>query len=351
MKESAGSFEIAFTGDVCFGDFEKYTKSPFVNIIEYLKDYSIVINLEAPFIPNEIQFPQKSKISLRSPESAVESLHLLKPYLVNLANNHTNDFGKIGFENTKAILESNGLNYFGAGYLNDNHNVFADHTNKIVFFAYVTRSVDLSGTKLFNDIEFAGPKEYSLDLFVKQSQEYKNYRKIVLFHWGIEDLHYPLPEQVVIARKLIDSGCDLIIGNHSHVIQSFEKYNGKWIFYCLGHFFFPHYLSHFLRDGKVVKSLDFQTTARRKSIIPVFNLKNEQINLERIINITANEKFEPVYNNKKFIYNVFLFKNINLYKIFYYIYTNLIILNGLPARFIRKINRLFGVKKNFKNHE
>ncbi len=40
---------------------------------------------------------------------------------------------------------------------------------------------------------------------------------------------------------MIDSGADLIIGTHPHVIQIKEKYNGKWIYYSIGNFVFDQY--------------------------------------------------------------------------------------------------------------
>ena len=37
---------------------------------------------------------------------------------------------------------------------------------------------------------------------------------------------------------MIDAGFDLIIGMHPHVLQGYEVYNGKYIFYSLGNFVF-----------------------------------------------------------------------------------------------------------------
>ena len=36
----------------------------------------------------------------------------------------------------------------------------------------------------------------------------------------------------------IDEGADLVIGSHPHVIQGYEKYNGRYIVYSLGNFCF-----------------------------------------------------------------------------------------------------------------
>lgn len=37
---------------------------------------------------------------------------------------------------------------------------------------------------------------------------------------------------------MIDAGYDLIIGMHPHILQGFEVYKGKYIFYSLGNFVF-----------------------------------------------------------------------------------------------------------------
>ena len=36
----------------------------------------------------------------------------------------------------------------------------------------------------------------------------------------------------------VDEGADLVIGSHPHVIQGYEKYNGRYIVYSLGNFCF-----------------------------------------------------------------------------------------------------------------
>jgi poly-gamma-glutamate synthesis protein (capsule biosynthesis protein) len=56
----------------------------------------------------------------------------------------------------------------------------------------------------------------------------------VSLHWGEEFNHYPSPQQVVDARAMIDSGADLILGHHSHVLQGIEEYKSGVIAYNLG---------------------------------------------------------------------------------------------------------------------
>lgn len=333
---------ISFTGDICFGDVDKFTKTPFKNIGDKLSQLNCVVNLEAPFLPRSYQeYPIKSKVSLKSFDDSVNFLNQIKPFLVNLANNHINDFGNFGAENTKYILQKNGFRHFGAGLPNDDHNIFVVEKEKIIFLSYTTRSSDLSGSKLFEDVGFIGPKEYSFSLIQKQIATYHDFKTVVLFHWGIEDIHYPLPEQVEIGRSLIDAGVDLVVGNHPHVIQSYEQYKGKWIFYCLGHLYFPHYESKYLNEKGMEQTYwDIHDKHRNISIIPVIKIDEQEIKLLEILTIKTKDNFEPYIVNFTPKYNTFLFKNILLYRTFYSFRQRLIYLFYLPFRFVKKLIRI-----------
>lgn len=61
---------------------------------------------------------------------------------------------------------------------------------------------------------------------------------IVSFHWGTEKSNYPDETQKALAHTAVDSGADLVLGHHPHVLQGIEKYKGKNIVYSLGNFCF-----------------------------------------------------------------------------------------------------------------
>ena len=44
--------------------------------------------------------------------------------------------------------------------------------------------------------------------------------------------------QIQLGHIAVDEGADLVIGSHPHVIQGYEKYNGRHIVYSLGNFCF-----------------------------------------------------------------------------------------------------------------
>ena len=60
---------------------------------------------------------------------------------------------------------------------------------------------------------------------------------IPVMHWGWES-EPANDREKQLARLLIDSGADLIVGGHPHVTQETEYYQGKLIVYSLGNFVF-----------------------------------------------------------------------------------------------------------------
>ncbi|MFH8798616.1 CapA family protein [Streptomyces sp. NPDC017936] len=64
---------------------------------------------------------------------------------------------------------------------------------------------------------------------------------VVSLHWGTEWQDAPDTFQITLARRLTASrtggrpDIDLILGTHAHVPQAYEKVNGTWVVYGLGH--------------------------------------------------------------------------------------------------------------------
>ena len=66
---------------------------------------------------------------------------------------------------------------------------------------------------------------------------------VVIFmpHWGPEDSSTPNWIQLNLAHTLVDSGADLVVGNHTHVVQGYQKIDHTWVFYGLGNFVFDQW--------------------------------------------------------------------------------------------------------------
>jgi poly-gamma-glutamate capsule biosynthesis protein CapA/YwtB (metallophosphatase superfamily) len=61
---------------------------------------------------------------------------------------------------------------------------------------------------------------------------------IAMPHWGPEDSPYPNEYQLHFAQVAVEAGADLVVGNHTHVVQAIQQINGVDVFYGLGNFVF-----------------------------------------------------------------------------------------------------------------
>lgn len=62
---------------------------------------------------------------------------------------------------------------------------------------------------------------------------------VVSFHWGQASRPATLTDyERTLGRAAIDFGADVVFGHHHHFLRGIEFYNGKPIFYGLGHFVF-----------------------------------------------------------------------------------------------------------------
>nr|WP_204617195.1 CapA family protein [Desulforadius tongensis] len=139
---------------------------------------------------------------------------------VNLANNHTMDYLQQGYADTVAVLDALGIGYFG---------------NNIKLIKRVKGvNVGMLGYRGWWDNQRIKTQIKTDIASLKQQAPVV----IVSFHWGEERANYPNSVQKNLGRWAIDSGADLVLGHHPHVIQGIENYKGKIIVYSLANFVF-----------------------------------------------------------------------------------------------------------------
>ncbi len=61
---------------------------------------------------------------------------------------------------------------------------------------------------------------------------------IAMPHWGPEDTSEPNSYQLHFAQVAVEAGADVVMGNHTHVVQAIQQINGIDVFYGLGNFVF-----------------------------------------------------------------------------------------------------------------
>jgi poly-gamma-glutamate synthesis protein (capsule biosynthesis protein) len=207
----------------------------------YKIDFNIdefVFNLETPLSCSGT--PAKFKVNICQDGSYILDTFKKRPLAVSLANNHIMDFGEEAFLKTKEILSSQNIPLFGAGLESENFNnpAIVDFAGKkIALLGYSCPSTH----SIFGDNISNGSAKLDIDKMIEDIEYLKPRVDFIIIqpHWGIQEIPFPKFSDREIAHKLIDSGADLIIGHHAHVIQSFETYRDKYIFYGLGNFIFP----------------------------------------------------------------------------------------------------------------
>ena len=139
--------------------------------------------------------------------------------VVTLANNHTLDYGKKGYESTVASLEAEKVAYV------ENDSILLVQTRSgLTIGVYAMTYANMDEDNMRNGISML--KNRGAEVI------------IVAAHWGAE-LHYePIDDQVRLAHAAIDAGAHIVYGSHPHVLQPIEEYGNGIIYYSLGNFSF-----------------------------------------------------------------------------------------------------------------
>lgn len=184
--------------------------------------------------------------------------------VITLAGNHVWDMGKPGIEDTISWLRNRGIMTTGAGInIKEARRPALIERNgtRFGFLAYNCvgpkenwASADKSGCAYVNivthyELDHANPggtpsiyTTIDLDTLEAMQNDIRKLRPlcdvlVVSFHKGL--VHTPI-EVLKYERHLsyaaIDSGADLILGHHAHILHGIEVYKGRAIFHSLGNF-------------------------------------------------------------------------------------------------------------------
>lgn len=207
-----GSFPLELKNN---GGDLNYFLSGVKNLFE--EDDLTIVNLEGPLTDGGTRAAKK--YAFRGDPSYTKILSGSSVEAANIANNHSKDYGDVGYSDTVKHLEADSVAAFG----ND-----------------ITKVIDVKGVRIgligTNALNAQARGEWLNNLNKLKSQNPDFI--IVSFHWGVELSGVPNGSQVILAHSAIDNGADLVIGHHPHILQGVEKYKDKYIAYSLGNFCF-----------------------------------------------------------------------------------------------------------------
>ena len=235
-------YSVIGVGDIMLGDrtrepIQKFGEDyPFAGVLPLLKRSAIVCgNLEGPFAHGADR--QDRTFSYRVDPKLVYALKRANVNVVTLANNHLMDCGREGVLETFDALNNAGIHMIGAG-----RNEAAAH-EPVVLDAGPLR-VGILGyywnRRCAATRDLPGSATDATDWLKADIESLRRHvdRIVTVFHWGVPYERIPHPDNQAKARLAVDLGADVVIGHHPHIVQPFEIYKDRPIFYSVGNFTF-----------------------------------------------------------------------------------------------------------------
>jgi poly-gamma-glutamate capsule biosynthesis protein CapA/YwtB (metallophosphatase superfamily) len=185
--------------------------------------------------PDSTKDPSRGMVfAFRSPPEYAKIFSQVGFDVMSVANNHSMDFGKVGFQDTIKNLESSGIVAVGKKNQIRYSQVKGVSIAWIAFcfYDYCNSVNDLETAKsLVNE---AKQKAQIVVVSMHVGAEGKNALRVKnqteFFHGENRG------NSVLFAHKMVDAGADLVLGHGPHVPRAKEIYKGKLIAYSLGNF-------------------------------------------------------------------------------------------------------------------
>lgn len=275
------NLKLAFVGDLMLDRGVKYFvyknfngdySELFAKVKTHLQSYDLLFaNLEGPI--SDRGQNAGSIYSFRFEPKVIPVLKNVGFDIFSVTNNHIFNWGQDAFTDTLQSLTANDITCVGGGSTGSE--------------AYAGKIIDIRGVRIaflafseFSDGEITASSTWPgitiiSDEAVKNAvtQAKENAELVVVsYHFGEEYQGAPNDYQKKYAELAIDSGADLVIGHHPHVVQTLELYKNTYIIYSLGNFIFDQYFSEATMQGGL---LEVEVSPESKKI--------EKVNLKKVL--------------------------------------------------------------------
>lgn len=186
--------------------------------------------------------------------------------LMSLATNHIKDCGKMKSWCDFALLDTlDNLHRAGIQTVGAGKNL-AEALQPVVFtingvrFGFVSLGDRKMDENIFARADYPGIANLTPENLQLAMSEVRKIADVVIAlpHWGNEYNSIPSMLQRQQAQQLIDAGANLVVGNHTHVVQAIDTIADIPVFFGLGNFVFDQDLRE-QRQG-VILMVKFQGT-------------------------------------------------------------------------------------------
>ena len=270
---------ITFTGDI---SFDRYMLSKWEDENLLSKDIFDFLN-ESDYVVANVEGALYSADDLNNRgvffhsmnPLAANFLNKINANIWNIANNHIMDAGIEGLINTISLANKSNYQTIGAG-INDieaSKPIYINKASGIGVFAVAYMSECIPADKNNPGIF----RWDDLDLINKRIKQIKENNRwcIIVSHGGEEFADLPNPYTRDRYLKYLQLGADIVVAHHPHVVENYELFDDKAIFYSLGNFIFDtdYQRAHPYTDTGVLLKLIFSDDS--------FNFESMGIKIDR----------------------------------------------------------------------
>jgi poly-gamma-glutamate synthesis protein (capsule biosynthesis protein) len=209
-----------------------------------LRDADVaVINLETAV--GSLGEPEPKQYVFQASPDLLRAAQSAGVDVVNLANNHSLDYGRDALAETIANARAAGLAVVGAG--RDAAEAYAP-----AVLGPPGRRVAVVGlTRVHGGGWAAGPDRAGVASAYDVSASVGAVRAaaaaadhvVVMIHWGIENTRCPDGDVQALADRLVAAGADVVAGHHPHVLQGVHQRGRALVAFSLGNFVWYHHRS------------------------------------------------------------------------------------------------------------
>jgi hypothetical protein len=245
------SVTLAFGGDVHFEGplASRLAADPATaldgNIAKLLSGADVsMTNFESALVYGACPDPQPKQFVFHAPPSALTAFKSAKVTLVTEANNHGEDCGRAGLEQSLAIVKSAHYPVIGVG--RNAAQAFRPYRTVVsgqrIAIIAATEVIDTelqtAWTATAAQPGLASAYRESKLVAAVQAARKTADTVIVFLHWGTETHECPNPVQPPLARALVKAGADIVIGAHAHVQLGAGYLGSALVDYGLGNLAF-----------------------------------------------------------------------------------------------------------------
>ncbi|MCX5195855.1 CapA family protein [Streptomyces sp. NBC_00249] len=176
------------------------------------------------------------------------------------ASNHTLDHGPEGVFRTLDTLDREGLAHTGSARSKAEADKPLVLDVKGVKVAQLSFAFGFNGNRIPPDKPWlTNPISFKAVAAAEERARAAGAEVVILsLHWGREHQPDPNEAQLELARRIArETGINLVVGHHAHVVQPMEKIGGTWVAYGLGNQISRHDVPGGLTEEGVIGWFEF----------------------------------------------------------------------------------------------